>query len=54
MPVRKVIPYINKPENITPGVANYYATTYIQDGDAVPIVVKVEYGRPIKIEGNEL
>ena len=54
MPVRKVIPYINKPENITPGVANYYATTYIQDGDAVPIVVKVRDGRPIKIEGNEL
>ncbi len=44
MPVRKVIPYINKPENITPGVANYYATTYIQDGDAVPIVVKVRDG----------
>jgi len=54
MPVRKVIPYTNKPESITPGVANYYATTYIQDGDAVPIVVKVRDGRPIKIEGNEL
>lgn len=54
MPVRKVIPYANKPEGITPGVANYYATTYMQGGDAVPVVVKVRDGRPIKIEGNTL
>ncbi len=54
MPVRKVIPYVNKPEEIIPGVANLYASTYIQDGDAIPIVVKVRDGRPIKIEGNTL
>src|SRR5215471_9176755 len=29
IPVRKIVPYVNKPEEITPGVANYYATTYI-------------------------
>ncbi|MDX2047900.1 MAG: TAT-variant-translocated molybdopterin oxidoreductase, partial [Chitinophagaceae bacterium] len=54
MPVRKSVPYLNKPENIVPGVANYYATTYVQDGDAIPVVAKVRDGRPIKIEGNEL
>ncbi len=54
MPVRKVIPYVNKPEEIIPGVANLYASTYIQDGNAIPIVVKVRDGRPIKIEGNTL
>ncbi|HTS43300.1 MAG TPA: TAT-variant-translocated molybdopterin oxidoreductase [Puia sp.] len=53
-PIRKVIPYVNKPEEIIPGVANYYATTYISGGDAIPIVAKVRDGRPIKIEGNEL
>ena len=53
-PVRKVIPFVNKPEDIVPGVANYYATTYVQDGDAVSILAKVRDGRPIKIEGNEL
>ena len=53
-PVKKVIPFVNKPEDIVPGVANYYATTYIQDGEAVSIVAKVRDGRPIKIEGNEL
>src|SRR4028118_2009087 len=36
MPVRKAIPYVNRPENVTPGVAKYYATTYVQDGDVVP------------------
>jgi molybdopterin-containing oxidoreductase family iron-sulfur binding subunit len=54
MPVKKAIPYLNKPENIVPGIPNYFATTYIQDGEAIPVVVKVRDGRPIKMEGNEL
>jgi MoCo/4Fe-4S cofactor protein with predicted Tat translocation signal len=54
MPVKKSIPYLNKPDSIIPGVANYYATTYVNDGDAIPVVAKVRDGRPIKIEGNEL
>jgi MoCo/4Fe-4S cofactor protein with predicted Tat translocation signal len=54
VPVRKVIPYANKPENLVPGVANYYATTYVQEGDVVPVVAKVRDGRPIKIEPNVL
>ena len=54
VPVRKAMPFVNRPENITPGVAKYYASTYVQDGDALPVVVKVRDGRPIKIEGNEL
>ena len=53
-PVRKSIPYAVKPEELIPGQANYYATTYIQDGEAVSIVAKVRDGRPIKIEGNQL
>ncbi len=54
IPVRKAIPYANKPENLVPGVAKYYATTYVQDGDVIPVVAKVRDGRPIKLEGNEL
>ncbi|HEX9514378.1 MAG TPA: TAT-variant-translocated molybdopterin oxidoreductase [Puia sp.] len=54
IPVKKVIPYLNKPENMIPGVADYYATTYTSGGDVVSIVAKVRDGRPIKIEGNEL
>lgn len=53
-PVKKAIPFVNKPENITPGVANYYATTYTENGDIQSVVAKVRDGRPIKIEGNTL
>ncbi|MCY7309376.1 MAG: TAT-variant-translocated molybdopterin oxidoreductase, partial [Chitinophagaceae bacterium] len=54
IPVRKAIPYANKPENLIPGVPKYYATTYVQDGDVIPVVAKVRDGRPIKIDGNTL
>jgi MoCo/4Fe-4S cofactor protein with predicted Tat translocation signal len=54
MPVRHIIPYVNRPENIVPGVADYYATTFVSGGDAVSIVAKVRDGRPVKLEGNEL
>ncbi|NCT93256.1 MAG: TAT-variant-translocated molybdopterin oxidoreductase [Chitinophagaceae bacterium] len=54
MPVKKAIPFANKPEDIVPGVANYYATTYVQDGDVVSVLAKVRDGRPIKVEGNDL
>ncbi len=52
-PVRKAIPYVNKPEDVDPGVANYYASTYAMGNDVVPIVVKTYEGRPIKVEGND-
>ena len=53
-PVRKAIPYVNKPVDVDPGIPNYYASTYIQGGDYCSIVVKTREGRPIKIEGNDL
>ncbi|MGL6068671.1 MAG: TAT-variant-translocated molybdopterin oxidoreductase, partial [Sediminibacterium sp.] len=54
MPVKKAIPFANKPEDVVPGIAKYYATTYVQDGDTISILAKVRDGRPIKIEGNDL
>jgi len=48
VPVHKSIPYLIKPEEITPGIPNYYTSSY--DGHA--ILVKTREGRPIKIEGN--
>ena len=53
-PVDKAIPYLIKPEEITPGKATYYASSYYDAGDYCSVVVKVRDGRPIKIEGNEL
>jgi len=48
VPVHKSIPYLIKPEEVTPGVANYYTSSY--EGQA--ILVKTREGRPIKVEGN--
>ncbi len=53
-PVRKTIPYLVKPEQITPGVANWYASSYFDGHDYCPVVVKTREGRPIKLEGNKL
>jgi molybdopterin-containing oxidoreductase family iron-sulfur binding subunit len=53
-PVQKAIPYLIKPEEITPGKANFYASTFFDGDTYCSILVKVRDGRPIKIEGNEL
>lgn len=53
-PVKKAIPYLNKPEEVTPGVANWYASTYWEGRDYCPVLVKTREGRPIFIEGNNL
>ncbi len=53
-PVRKAIPYVNKPIDVDPGVANYYASTYSMGNEVCSVVVKTREGRPIKVEGNEL
>lgn len=54
IPVRKAIPYVVKPEEILPSVANYYASTFVEGSDVCSILVKTREGRPIKIEGNKL
>lgn len=52
-PIVKSIPYVNKPEEIVPGIANYYATTMYDGHDYASILVKTREGRPIKIESNK-
>ncbi|WP_340065069.1 TAT-variant-translocated molybdopterin oxidoreductase [Ascidiimonas aurantiaca] len=51
-PVIKSIPYVVQPEQIRPGVANFYATTIADGYDFASILVKTREGRPIKIENN--
>lgn len=51
-PVIKSIPYVTKPEEITPGVANWYASTFYDGQDFASILVKTREGRPIHIKGN--
>jgi MoCo/4Fe-4S cofactor protein with predicted Tat translocation signal len=52
-PVIKSIPYVVKPEEITPGVANYYASTYYDGNDYGNLLVRTREGRPIHIKGNK-
>ena len=52
-PVEKIIPYVNKPEDLTPGVANWYASTCGGCAASCGVLVKTREGRPIKLEGNE-
>jgi len=53
-PVRKAIPYVNKPVDINPSVPNYYASSYFSGGEYASVVVKTREGRPIKVDGNSL
>ena len=54
IPLKRAIPYVTKPDDIVPGVANYYASSFVQGGDYCAVLVKTREGRPIKIEGNHL
>jgi len=51
-PVHRSIPYVLQPEQIIPGVADYYATTMFDGFDFANLLVKTREGRPIKIENN--
>lgn len=53
-PVQKIVPYVKRPEEIIPGVANEYASVWVDGGEGLGITVKTREGRPIKIEGNRL
>lgn len=52
-PVHKSVPYVIQPENIVPGLANYYATTIADGFDFASILVKTREGRPILINNND-
>lgn len=52
-PVTKAIPYVNKPEDVTPGMATWYASTYYDGSSYASILVKTREGRPIFIKGNK-
>ena len=54
IPIKRAIPYTIKPDEIVPGVANYYASSFVNGSDYCSVLVKTREGRPIKIEGNHL
>ena len=48
----EIVPYINKPEEITVGKPNYYSSTCTSCANACGILIKTREGRPIKVDGN--
>ncbi len=51
-PVIKAIPYLHKPEDVNPGMATWYASSYYDGQDFASVLVKTREGRPIHIKGN--
>lgn len=47
-PVHKAVPYVIKPEEVTPGIPNYYASSF--NGQSV--LVRTREGRPISLTAN--
>lgn len=51
-PERKILPYVEQPPEVRPGVAVRYATALEIDGYGRGLLVESHEGRPTKIEGN--
>ena len=51
-PIHRSIPYVFQPEEIIPGVADYYATSVFDGYDFANLLIKNREGRPVKIDNN--
>ncbi|MEO1725458.1 MAG: TAT-variant-translocated molybdopterin oxidoreductase [Bacteroidota bacterium] len=51
-PAEEILPYARKPEQVIPGVPNYYATSMPLGGPVQGILIRANEGRPTKVEGN--
>lgn len=52
LPQQKIVPYVNSPEDLVPGIPLYYATGMTLSGYGVGLVATSNMGRPIKLDGN--
>ncbi len=53
-PVEKIVPYVVQPEEVIPGVAQFFASSMPFGLNSYGVVVESHEGRPTKIEGNKL
>lgn len=51
-PADEIVPYVERPLELTPGEPQYYATSMVLDGYATGLLVESHGGRPTKVEGN--
>jgi molybdopterin-containing oxidoreductase family iron-sulfur binding subunit len=53
-PQHEILPYNRRPEDVTPGLPTFYATTIPRPGCCFPVIVESHEGRPTKIEGHPM
>jgi len=51
-PNEKIVPFVRRPEEMTPGNALHFATGYSLEGYTAGLLVESHEGHPTKIEGN--
>ena len=51
-PIEDVLPYVVKPEQVTPGTPTYFATTLASGPDAYPVLAHHRDGRVINVASN--
>jgi len=51
-PQEKIVPYVNKPDAVIPGIPLFFATAMPLGGYATGVLVRSNEGRPTKVEGN--
>jgi MoCo/4Fe-4S cofactor protein with predicted Tat translocation signal len=51
-PLERIVPYVEQPENLVPGKAQFYATAMTVGGYAVGLLAESHMGRPTRLKGN--
>ena len=52
LPQKKIVPYVEQPEDLIPGIPMHYATTISLSGYATGVIATSHEGRPTKLDGN--
>ncbi len=52
LPTEKIVPYVRAPEEVIPGKPLFYATSMMDRGVGIGLLVESHMGRPTKVEGN--
>jgi molybdopterin-containing oxidoreductase family iron-sulfur binding subunit len=48
-----IVPYNKRPEGVTPGLADFYASTFQEGLTAYGVLIRIREGRPLHLQGND-